>query len=45
MPGLQAIKRCDSFALFGDEILDLQWLAERFDLFDRVERHRLSLGP
>ena len=23
MPGLQAIKRCDSFALFGDEILDM----------------------
>src|SRR5882724_10502533 len=45
VPGLQAIKRCDSFALFGDEILDMQWLAERCDLFDRVERHRLSLGP
>ena len=45
MPGLQAIKRCDSVTLFGDEILDMERLAERFDLFDCVERHLLPIGP
>src|SRR5262245_3050730 len=45
VPGLQTITRGDSFAFFSDEVLDLQWLAERGDLFDRVERHRLPLGP
>jgi len=42
---LKAIMRCEFFALFGDEILDMQRLAERFDLFDCVERHLLPIGP
>jgi hypothetical protein len=45
VPGLKAILRGDSFAFFSDEILDFQWLTERCDLFDRVKRHLLPIGP